>query len=305
MAESGAPVARVRNVRSLPGYAERRPVIPEAAVYIGRRMAAFGLKGAKWANDEPLPLKASLEARVRNIAAYEARLRCDPVLMEQLPEFAGCDLYCWCAPRAVPRRRAAEAGERLRARRRLICIVFLPKELEFGSDIGFYIAQLGYSNDVADYVTFAAPDDIEVLTPAVADMLHIDVAFFDMPAATPAITPATTPAATPATTPTTTPAATPAATPVTTPAPTNDPDYNMGRADRQTWENWYNAMTDNLRAGAEYWAGARNTPKALSCEKMNRGTVFFIGCKQARDFLTPVDQKRRTSQSYKAGWNSV
>jgi hypothetical protein len=88
---------RLLNVRTLPGYARRPPVIPEGAVYIGRAYARYRLEGSRWAN-EPLPQAASHEERAGNIAAYEARLRCDPVRMAQLPELEGRDLYCWCAP---------------------------------------------------------------------------------------------------------------------------------------------------------------------------------------------------------------
>ena len=41
---------RVLNIRTLPGYAKRRPVIREGAVYVGRLMSRYRLKGSKWAN---------------------------------------------------------------------------------------------------------------------------------------------------------------------------------------------------------------------------------------------------------------
>jgi hypothetical protein len=89
----------VLHVRICPGYTERRPVIPPGAVYIGRANGRFRLKGSKWQNDDPLPPKVSPEERVRIVAEYEARLRCDPVRMAELHELEGRDLYCWCAPK--------------------------------------------------------------------------------------------------------------------------------------------------------------------------------------------------------------
>jgi hypothetical protein len=41
---------RVLNVRDLPGYADRQPVIPPDAVYIGRPNSRYGLAGSKWRN---------------------------------------------------------------------------------------------------------------------------------------------------------------------------------------------------------------------------------------------------------------
>jgi hypothetical protein len=88
---------RVLNIRDLPGSAERHPVFPPGAVYIGRKNRFYGLPQSKWAN-EPLADK-SAEGRVRSIAAYEARLRCDPMRLAQLPELRRRDLVCWCAPK--------------------------------------------------------------------------------------------------------------------------------------------------------------------------------------------------------------
>jgi hypothetical protein len=86
---------QVLNVRQLPGFSERRPVIPPRAVYIARRNARYGLAASKWAN----PFRVSLETdRASAIAAYEKWLRSQRPLMAALRELQGCDLVCWCAP---------------------------------------------------------------------------------------------------------------------------------------------------------------------------------------------------------------
>jgi hypothetical protein len=86
---------QVLNVRHLPGFNERRPVLPPGAVYIGRTSARYRLPASKWANPFALKQEADREAV---IAAFERWLRQQPHLMNALHELRGCDLVCWCAP---------------------------------------------------------------------------------------------------------------------------------------------------------------------------------------------------------------
>ena len=56
---------QVLNIRNLPGFSERRPIVPPNTVYIGRKNARYGL-AAQWAN----PFRVSLETdRASAIAA--------------------------------------------------------------------------------------------------------------------------------------------------------------------------------------------------------------------------------------------
>jgi hypothetical protein len=87
---------RVLNANDLRG-ADKRVIIPEGAVYIGRWNSFHRLPRSKWANT-PLPRDATDEQRAASIAAYEARLRSDPARMAQLHELRGRDLVCWCKP---------------------------------------------------------------------------------------------------------------------------------------------------------------------------------------------------------------
>jgi hypothetical protein len=91
------PMPQVLNVRHLPGFKERQPIIPAGAVYIGRRNARYGLAASKWAN--PFSIKREAD-RAEAIAAYERWLQSQRHLMDALPELSGRDLVCWCAPLA-------------------------------------------------------------------------------------------------------------------------------------------------------------------------------------------------------------
>jgi hypothetical protein len=85
---------QVLNIRQLPGFSERQPIIPPGAVYIGRQNARYGLAASKWAN----PFRPSRPAEHEAVVAmYERWLRRQP-LMDELHELQGCDLVCWCAP---------------------------------------------------------------------------------------------------------------------------------------------------------------------------------------------------------------
>jgi hypothetical protein len=86
---------QVLNIRQLPGFTERQPIIPPGAVYIGRRNARYGLIASKWANPYRPKRPADHEEAV---AAYERWLRLQRPLIDALPELRGLDLVCWCAP---------------------------------------------------------------------------------------------------------------------------------------------------------------------------------------------------------------
>ena len=66
-----------------------RAVVPDGAVYIGRP--------SKWGNPFT-PGKDGTRPEV--IRKYEAWIATQPRLLACLPELAGKDLVCWCAPKA-------------------------------------------------------------------------------------------------------------------------------------------------------------------------------------------------------------
>jgi hypothetical protein len=88
---------QVLNIRNLPGFKEKRPAIPEGAVYIGRANRWYRLTASKWRNPFHPNGKTPADHDTA-VAAYERWLRLQPGLMEALHELCGLDLVCWCAP---------------------------------------------------------------------------------------------------------------------------------------------------------------------------------------------------------------
>ena len=101
------------------------------------------------------------------------------------------------------------------------------------------------------------------------------------------------------------------------PAPAQPPPalrtqaFRDGVAARLRWENWVNELHfPGSREGAEYWAGARNTPDHESCNAAmwrlspKNLDAFGRGCASAKALLDPVDTRRRTEPDYWWGWNS-
>ena len=88
-------MSQVLNIRLLPGFSERQPLIPPGAVYIGRVNRRYRLSASKWANPFAIKQEADREAA---IASYERWLRLQTHLMAALHELNGRDLVCWCAP---------------------------------------------------------------------------------------------------------------------------------------------------------------------------------------------------------------
>jgi hypothetical protein len=90
-------IPRVLNIRDLPGFKERKPIIPASAVYIGRANRWYGLPASKWRNYFQIK-EAEGVSRERCIAAYAQWVRLQPDLMVTLDELTGANLVCWCAP---------------------------------------------------------------------------------------------------------------------------------------------------------------------------------------------------------------
>jgi hypothetical protein len=68
---------------------KKRDGVPDSAVYIGRP--------SKWGNPFVIGRDGT---RAEVVAKYRAYLLGNPGLMAALPEIAGKDLVCWCAPQA-------------------------------------------------------------------------------------------------------------------------------------------------------------------------------------------------------------
>jgi hypothetical protein len=80
---------QVLNIRHLPGFSERRPVIPPGGVYIGRTMSRMGLSGSKWGNPFKPAKQGDAEAHAVAVALYRRWLGSQPMLLAALPELRG------------------------------------------------------------------------------------------------------------------------------------------------------------------------------------------------------------------------
>lgn len=82
-----------------------------------------------------------------------------------------------------------------------------------------------------------------------------------------------------------------------------DPDFQRGKRDRLGWENFFADVVGDQREGASWWAGQRSLKNSGSCSK-GHTVEFRDGCEKARAILGPIDVLRRTSATYRSGWNS-
>jgi hypothetical protein len=89
---------QVLNIRHLPGFSERRPIVPPGAVYIGRTVSRMGLSGSKWGNPFKPAMQGDAAAHAVAGALYRRWLGGQPKLLAALPDLRGRDLVCWCTP---------------------------------------------------------------------------------------------------------------------------------------------------------------------------------------------------------------
>ncbi len=81
--------------------------------------------------------------------------------------------------------------------------------------------------------------------------------------------------------------------------------YDVGRADRSTYERWFGQQHGDARDGAEFWAGQRSAPRPTTCgEPPGMSQSWRAGCEAARSILSPFDNRRRENAEYRRGWNA-
>jgi hypothetical protein len=89
------------------------------------------------------------------------------------------------------------------------------------------------------------------------------------------------------------------------PGSKQDQEFARGRSDRTAWEQWFNNLQGSYKIGAFYWSEQRHLSQASCAQQSPQLSVDFLdGCKAAKARLTPTDIARKTSPSYKLGWNS-
>jgi hypothetical protein len=83
---------------------------------------------------------------------------------------------------------------------------------------------------------------------------------------------------------------------------TGTTEFQQGYADREAWEQWFNAQVGEYQAGAKFWSGERSLANPTPCATL--GGDASMGCFAAKARLDVSDQRRRLSPAYKQGWNS-
>ena len=76
----------------------RDPNCPKDAVYIGRAVPRYGLRGGKWRNPFRFPTE-SCPTREDAIEAYRLYITGGERKYLPFKELRGKDLACWCAPK--------------------------------------------------------------------------------------------------------------------------------------------------------------------------------------------------------------
>ena len=83
--------------------------------------------------------------------------------------------------------------------------------------------------------------------------------------------------------------------------------FRQGKSDRQHWEMWLAGQVGDARAGADYWASHRNTPKPGTCNAADNPGVspeWAAGCTGALQQLAAIDVRRKTEPDYRRGFNT-
>jgi len=90
------------------------------------------------------------------------------------------------------------------------------------------------------------------------------------------------------------------------PAPVQNTAFQDGAKDRTAWESWFSRLpAGEYRSGAFYWSGHRSGNGSCFDNRQGSYGDFTRGCLEAKKFLDPADQRRKTSADYKNGWNSI
>ena len=90
---------------------------------------------------------------------------------------------------------------------------------------------------------------------------------------------------------------------ITASAPLDATAFQAGQTDRNAWETWFNGLTGDAHAGAEFWAGQRSQPHPGSCNTYGYSGDWTSGCVSAQRRLAASDARRRSEPDYKLGWN--
>ncbi len=87
------------------------------------------------------------------------------------------------------------------------------------------------------------------------------------------------------------------------PIKARDGSFTRGAKDRTEYEEWFNGLSGEYKAGVYHWVMVRSVPAKAFCDGES-GTDYTAGCLHAAERFTRIDYQRLHDPEYKLGWNS-
>ena len=79
--------------------------------------------------------------------------------------------------------------------------------------------------------------------------------------------------------------------------------FTLGAKDRTEYEEWFNGLSGEYKAGVYHWVTVRSIPGKAFCDG-EAGTDYKTGCLHAAERFSRIDYQRLHDPEYKLGWNS-
>ena len=79
--------------------------------------------------------------------------------------------------------------------------------------------------------------------------------------------------------------------------------FTLGAKDRTEYEEWFNSLSGEYKAGVYHWVTVRSIPGEDFCDG-EAGTDYKTGCLHAAERFSRIDYQRLHDAEYKLGWNS-
>ena len=79
--------------------------------------------------------------------------------------------------------------------------------------------------------------------------------------------------------------------------------FTLGAKDRTEYEEWFNGLNGEYKAGVYHWVTVRSVPGKAFCDG-EAGTDYKNGCLHAAERFSRIDYQRLHDPEYKLGWNS-
>lgn len=79
--------------------------------------------------------------------------------------------------------------------------------------------------------------------------------------------------------------------------------FTRGAKDRTEYEEWFNGLNGEYKAGVYHWVTVRSIPGKAFCDG-DADTDYKVGCLHAAERFSRIDYQRLHDPEYKLGWNS-